>query len=60
MKIKITYTESEKRQAQEIATQIKHKLEPDAFVTEKNSDTHKPFFHIYLTSRNYRISGKKA
>lgn len=60
MKIKIAYEESEKQQAQEIAAKIKQQLEPDAFVTEKHSDTHKPHFHIYLTSRNYRISGKTS
>ncbi len=54
MKIKIAFTEAEKQQAQEVAAAIREKLEPDAFVNEKHSDTHKPYFHTYISTRNSR------
>jgi len=54
MKIKIAFTEQEKKQAQEIAAGIREKLEQGALVTVKHSDIHKPYFHTYISTRNSR------
>lgn len=51
MKIKIAFTEQEKKQAQEIAAGIREKLEQGALVTVKHSDIHKPYFHTYISTR---------
>lgn len=58
MKIKITYQEHEKQQADKLAALIRKELEPDAVIKETRSDRHDPYHHIYLNSRNIMIPRK--
>ncbi|MGN1134198.1 MAG: hypothetical protein ACI4RN_07075 [Oscillospiraceae bacterium] len=46
MKIKIAYQKEEETQVEQLAETIKKKY---AVSSEKHSDKHAPFFHIYLT-----------
>lgn len=56
MKIKISYQKGEERQADKLAAMFRETLEPDAAIREKRSSKNKPYFSIYLTSRNIEIS----
>lgn len=56
MKIKITYQEHEKQQADKLAVLFRKELEPDAVIREKRNSKSEPYSHIYLNSRNIEIS----
>lgn len=51
MKVKITYTEQEKQQADKLAAIIKNELKT---VRIKSSNKYKPYYHIYLNNINDR------
>lgn len=48
MKIKIAYTESESKRADELAALFVKELEQGCSVSLKRSDRHKPYYHIYI------------
>lgn len=48
MKIKITYLQEEKRQADELASLYIERLSTHRRLTVKRSDRYKPYYHIYI------------
>lgn len=55
MKIKITYQEHEKQQADKLAVLFRKELEPDAVIREKRNSKSDLYSHIYLNSRNIEL-----
>lgn len=56
MKVKITYTEQEKQQADRLAVLFRKELEPVAVIREKRNSKSDMYAHIYLNSRNIEIT----
>lgn len=51
MKVKITYTEQERRQADKLAALYMEQLQSRDRITVKRSDRHKPYYHIYISDK---------
>lgn len=51
MKVKITYTEKEKKQADKLASLYLEQLQSKNRISVSRSDRHKPFYHIYIADR---------
>lgn len=51
MKVKITYTEKEKQQADKLAALYLEQLQTKNRISVSRSDRHKPFYHIYIADK---------
>lgn len=51
MKVKITYTEQERRQADKLAALYLEQLQSRDRITVKRSDRHAPYYHIYIADK---------
>ena len=51
MKVKITYTEKEKKQADKLASLYLEQLQSKNRISVSRSDRHKPFYHIYIADK---------
>ena len=51
MKIKITYTEKEKQQADRLAAAYLEQLRNKERISVSRSDRHAPFYHIYIADK---------
>lgn len=51
MKVKITYTEPEKQQADKLAALYLEQLQSKNRISVSRSDRHKPFYHIYIADK---------
>lgn len=55
MKIKISYTESERERADELAELYLKHFKVCGSVVLTRSDRYKPFYHIYIADKNKKV-----
>ena len=51
MKVKITYTEKEKQQADKLAALYLEQLRSKNRISVSRSDRHAPYYHIYIADK---------
>lgn len=52
MKVKISYTQEEKQQAERAAAMILKQTDSNQITSVKKSDRHTPFYHIYIAVKS--------
>lgn len=59
MKVKITYTENEKQQADKLAALYLEQLKSRNRIEVSRSDRHAPYYHIYIADKQQKKLDKQ-
>lgn len=60
MKIKIAFTKAETPRAEELAALYFSEMKKHGSVTMTRSDSHKPFYHIYISDGRKKAAPRNA